>query len=220
MVVSGGSVQVEVWSDVVCPWCYIGKRRLERALEEFEHAGRVRVLWRSFQLDPSFPEGVGEPVYDALARKTGSSREQVRAMTGQVTQVAAEEGLDYDFAGGVMVNTFDVHRVLHLARERGLEERAHERFMRAQLVQARDLSDADTLVEVATEVGLEGREVRGVLAGSEYAESVRADVAAARELGATGVPFFVMERAFGFSGVQPVEVFVAALDKAYRAGRG
>jgi predicted DsbA family dithiol-disulfide isomerase len=213
-------VQVEVWSDIVCPWCYIGKRRLERALELFEYSDRVQVRWRSFQLDPSFPVGVSEPVYDSLSRKMGASREQVRAMTGQVTQVAAQEGLDYDFEGGVMVNTFDVHRLIHLARTRGLEALAHERFMRAQLVEARDLGDTGALVEVAAEVGLEPQDVRRVLEGEEYAEDVREDIALARGLGATGVPFFVMDRAFGVSGAQSVEVFVSALDKAHRAGRG
>ncbi|PDP89682.1 disulfide bond formation protein DsbA [Glycomyces fuscus] len=213
-------MQVEVWSDIVCPWCYIGKRRLERALELFEHSDRVRVRWRSFQLDPSFPPGVSEPVYDSLSRKMGASREQVRSMTEQVTQVAAQEGLDYDFAGGVMVNTFDVHRLLHLARTRGLEAEAHEGFMRAQLVQARDLNDTGALVEVAAEVGLEPRDVRRVLEGQEYAEDVREDIALARRLGATGVPFFVMDRSFGVSGAQSVEVFVSALDKAHRAGQG
>lgn len=219
--VSGGwPVQVEVWSDIVCPWCYIGKRRLERALELFEHSDQVRVRWRSFQLDPSFPTGASEPVYDSLSRKMGAPREQVRSMTEQVTQVAAQEGLDYDFAGGVMVNTFDVHRLIHLARIRGLEARAQERFMRAQLVEARDLSDTAVLVEVAAEVGLESQEVRRVLEGGEYAEDVREDIALARRLGATGVPFFVMDRAVGISGAQSVEVVVSALDKAYQAGRG
>ncbi|MFF8763739.1 DsbA family oxidoreductase [Nocardiopsis dassonvillei] len=213
-------MQVEVWSDVVCPWCYIGKRRLERALELFEHADRGRVRWRSFQLDPSFPPGVSEPVYDSLSRKMGAPREQVRSMTEQVTRVAAQEGLDYDFAGGVMVNTFDVHRLIHLARTRGLEGRAQERFMRAQLVEARDLSDAAVLVEVAAGAGLEPEEVRRVLEGGEHAEDVREDIALARRLGATGVPFFVMDRAVGISGAQSVEVVLSALDKAHQTGRG
>ncbi|OOC53831.1 MULTISPECIES: DsbA family oxidoreductase [Nocardiopsis] len=213
-------MQVQVWSDVVCPWCYIGRRRLERALERFEHAGEVEVLWRSFQLDPSFPRGVSQPVYDALAQKMGASVEQVRAMTEQVTRVAAQEGLEYRFESGVMVNTFDVHRLLHLARERGLGGWAHECFMRAQLVLGRDLSQARTLVEVAAQAGLEEGEVRRVLEGRDYAQDVREDIDAARRLGAGGVPFFVIDETVAFSGAQPVEVLVAALDKAHRAGRG
>lgn len=208
-------MRIEVWSDIVCPWCYIGKRRLERALASFEHAGQVELVWRSFQLDPDFPRGVAEPVYDSLAEKMNASREQVEAMTEQVRQVAAQEGLEYDFAGGVMVNTFDAHRLTHLAREQGLGDAAHEHLMRAQLVQARRLDEVDTLVEVAARIGLDIERARAVLEGGQYAEQVRADIAAARELGATGVPFFVLDRSLGISGAQPLEVFTAALEKAH-----
>ncbi|WP_067598776.1 DsbA family oxidoreductase [Nocardiopsis listeri] len=208
-------MRIEVWSDIVCPWCYIGKRRLERALADFEHADEVEVLWRSFQLDPTFPQGVSEPVYDSLAKKMNAPREQVRAMTEQVQQVAAQEGLSYDFAGGVMVNTFDAHRLTHLAREHGLGDAAHERLMNAQLVQGRVLNDVDTLVELAGEIGLDTERARAVLEGDQYADQVRADIDDARRLGATGVPFFVLDRALGISGAQPLEVFSAALDKAY-----
>lgn len=209
------ALRIEVWSDIVCPWCYIGKRRLERALADFEHADEVEVLWRSFQLDPTFPPGVSEPVYDSLAKKMNAPREQVRAMTDQVQQVAAQEGLRYDFEGGVMVNTFDAHRLTHLAREHGLGEAAHERLMRAQLVQGRVLNDVDTLVELAGEIGLDTERARTVLEGEEYTEQVRADIEEARRLGATGVPFFVLDRSLGLSGAQPLEVFSSALDKAY-----
>ncbi|WP_017602796.1 DsbA family oxidoreductase [Nocardiopsis alkaliphila] len=208
-------MRIEVWSDIVCPWCYIGKRRLERALASFEHAGQVELVWRSFQLDPDFPRGVAEPVYDSLAKKMNASREQVEAMTEQVRQVAAKEGLEYDFAGGVMVNTFDAHRLTHLAREQGLGDAAHEHLMRAQLVRARRLDQVDTLVEVAAQIGLDTDRARAVLEGGRYAEQVRADIAAARKLGATGVPFFVLDRALGISGAQPLEVFTAALEKAH-----
>ena len=209
------TLRIEVWSDIVCPWCYIGKRRLERALADFEHADEVEVLWRSFQLDPTFPQGVSEPVYDSLAKKMNAPREQVQAMTEQVQQVAAQEGLRYDFAGGVMVNTFDAHRLTHLAREHGLGDAAHERLMNAQLVQGRVLNDVDTLVELAGEIGLDTERARAVLEGDQYADQVRADIDDARRLGATGVPFFVLDRALGISGAQPLEVFSAALDKAY-----
>lgn len=209
------TLRIEVWSDIVCPWCYIGKRRLERALADFEHADEVEILWRSFQLDPTFPQGVSEPVYDSLAKKMNAPREQVQAMTEQVQQVAAQEGLRYDFAGGVMVNTFDAHRLTHLAREHGLGDAAHERLMNAQLVQGRVLNDVDTLVELAGEIGLDTERARTVLEGDEYADQVRADIDDARRLGATGVPFFVLDRALGISGAQPLEVFSAALEKAH-----
>ncbi|MFL1379165.1 MULTISPECIES: DsbA family oxidoreductase [unclassified Nocardiopsis] len=212
-------MQVEIWSDIVCPWCYIGKRRFEKALASFAHADQVEVTWRSFQLDPGFAKGAGIPVYDALSTKMGAPREQVRAMTEQVKQVAAEEGLEYDFASGVMVNTFDAHRLVHLAQSRGLGDAAHERFMDAQLVRAKDLSDPETLVAIAVEIGLEEAEAREVLAGDAFTAEVNADIDTARQLGATGVPFFVMDRAFGVSGAQPVEVFLNALEKAHQAAQ-
>lgn len=210
-------MQVEIWSDIVCPWCYIGKRRFERALGEFAGAGRVQVRWRSFQLDPGFPVGVSEPVYDSLAEKMGAPIDQVEQMTARVEQVAAAEGLDYDLAGGVMVNTFDAHRLLQAARAQGVGERAHEVFLRAQLVQARDLSEPQVLVELARQAGLEADHARRVLDSGEHADDVRGDVALAQELGGSGVPFFVLDRAFGISGAQPVEVFVSALERARQA---
>lgn len=215
LLVRGTSVQIEVWSDIVCPWCYIGKRRLERALEGFEHADEVEVVWRSFQLDPAFPRGVSEPVLDSLAAKTNATPDQVRAMTARVGEIAAQEGLHYEFDGAVMVNTFDAHRLTHLARERGVGGQAHERLMRAQLVEARDLGEVETLVELAVEIGLDAAEARTVLTGDAYTAEVEDDVRTARALGATGVPFFVMDRAFGVSGAQPLEVFTSALEKAH-----
>ncbi|GAA2440301.1 DsbA family oxidoreductase [Streptomyces macrosporus] len=220
------TVRVEIWSDVVCPWCYIGKRRLERALEEFEHADEVEITWRSFQLDPSFPKGVRQPVPEMLARKTGGSPEQVRAMNARVTELAAAEGLAYDLERSVMVNTVDAHRLTHLAKERGLGGQAHERLLRAQLVEARTLDDPDTLVRLGVEIGLDEEEVRGVVTGDAYAREVEADLRAARELGVTGVPFSVLNRAFAISGAQPVETFLTGLRKAREhalaasAGRG
>ncbi|WP_026119156.1 DsbA family oxidoreductase [Nocardiopsis ganjiahuensis] len=208
-------MQVEVWSDIVCPWCYIGKRRLEKALAGFEHADEVELVWRSFQLDPTFPKGVREPVYESLAKKMNATADQVRGMTDQVKQVAAQEGLHYDFENGVMVNTFDAHRLTHLAKDKGLGDRAHERLMRAQLVEARVLDDVDTLVELAQEIGLDAGQARTVLTGDTYTAEVEGDIRAAQQLGATGVPFFVMDRAFGISGAQPLEVFTSALEKAY-----
>lgn len=218
---SGASmVRVEIWSDIVCPWCYIGKRRFDKALERFAHADRVEVIWRSFQLDPSFPTGVSRPVPQALAEKMGTTVEQAGHMTERVTEIAAEEGLDYDLAGGVMVNTFDAHRLIQAAGEHGLAGVAHERLMRAQLVQGRDLSSVETLVELAQEFGLQAELARRVLQSDDYAEQVRADVATAHQLGGGGVPFFVLDRAVGVSGAQPVEVFVSALEKAHQASQG
>jgi predicted DsbA family dithiol-disulfide isomerase len=206
-------VKIEVWSDIVCPWCYIGKRRLESALAEFD--GPVEVEWRSFQLDPSFPKGEHRPVFEALAEKTGGTPDQVRAMTAHVGSLAEAEGLTYDFEHSVMVNTFDAHRLTHLAKAQDLGGAMHERLMRAQLIEGENLSEVDTLVRLSEELGVEG--AGRVLTTNEYATDVDTDLREARLLGATGVPFFVLDRRYGVSGAQPVEAFRSALKTAAAA---
>jgi predicted DsbA family dithiol-disulfide isomerase len=209
-------VLVEIWSDVVCPWCYIGKRRLETALSTFEHAADVEIVWRSFQLDPSAPKDRYEPVYDALAKKFGGSKAQVKAMTAQVAELAGAEGLHYDFEHAVSFNTFDAHRLLHLAKTHGVGGEAHERLMRANLIEGAPM-DTDTLVRLAEEVGVAGAEARRVLESDAYTAEVNADIQQAHAYGATGVPFFVLDRAYGVSGAQPSELFLQALTTAHNA---
>ncbi|MCW6010302.1 DsbA family oxidoreductase [Micromonospora sp. CPCC 205371] len=206
---------IEVWSDVVCPWCYIGKRRLEKALAEFPHAADVEVVWRSFQLDPSYAKGQVTPVYEYLANKFGGSPRQAKGMTEQVTAGAAGEGLAFGFGRAHVVNTYDAHRVTHLAKAHGLGPEAHERFLHAHFAEGATLNDPDTLARLAVEVGVPEAEVRRVLASDEYSGDVDADIRDARTLGASGVPFFVLDRAFGISGAQPVETFLTALQRAY-----
>ncbi|MEV4020731.1 DsbA family oxidoreductase [Nonomuraea angiospora] len=210
-------VRIDVWSDVVCPWCYIGKRRLETAIGRFEHADQVQVRWHSFQLDPSHPKGVREPVYDMLAKKIGGSAAQVRQMTGQVAELAAAEGLAYDFDRAVSVNTLDAHRLGQLAAEHGLDGPMHERLLRAHLIEGEAVDDPDTLVRLGTEVGLPDEEVRRVVGGDAYAGEVAADVREARRLGASGVPFFVLNDTWGVSGAQPADLFLSALQQAHTA---
>ena len=209
-------MKVEIWSDVVCPWCYIGKRRFETALARFDHAADVEVEWRSFQLNPAQPIGAREPLDASLARKLGGTVEQARAMNDRVTKLAAAEGLDYHFETYRVVNTFDAHRVMHLAKAHGLGTEAHERLLRAQLVEGEILEDHDTLVRLAAEVGLEVDETRRVLASDAYAADVEADIALAQAFGAGGVPFFVIDRRYGVSGAQPAELFLEALETARR----
>lgn len=213
------TVRVEVWSDVVCPWCYIGKRRLEHALERFPHAEEVEVVWRSFQLDPTFPSGVRKPVPEMLAEKTGGTAAQVRAMQARVTALAAEEGLAYELERSIMVNTIDAHRVTHLAGKHGLGGQAHERMLRAQLIEGQILDDPETLVRLGVEAGLPEDETRAVVTGTAHLDDVEADIREARELGVTGVPFFVLNRAYAVSGAQPAELFLSALGKAYEHAR-
>lgn len=208
-------MRIEIWSDVVCPWCYLGKRRLEKAIGAFDHADEIELEWHSFQLDPAFPAGTATPVYEALAPKMGGTPQQVKSMVQQVVDLAAEEGLAYDFDNAKVVNTFDLHRLTHLAKKHGLGGEMHERFMRAYLIEGKVLSDADTLVALASEVGIDAEETQRVLAGNDYADDVASDINEARMLGATGVPFFVLDRAYGVSGAQSVDVFLQALNKAY-----
>ena len=207
-------MRLEVWSDVICPWCYIGTRRLEKALTAFEHADEVEVVWRSFQLDPSFPAGAPQGTYEILAGKMGCSLEQARAMTERVVPLAAAEGLAYDFDQALVVNTFDAHRLTQLARAGGLGGAMHERLMRANLIEGETLDDHDTLVRLGAEVGVDEDEARGVLAGDRFAADVEEDAREAQALGATGVPFFVLDRTYGISGAQPVETFLQALRTA------
>lgn len=211
-------MQVEIWSDVVCPWCYIGKRRLESALERFGHREDVEVVWRSFELDPTAPPELAQPTTDRLAERYRISREQALAMQRRVADTAAEEGIDMRVEETRSANTFDAHRLLHLAAERGVQSELKERLLAAHFTEGELVSDHDTLIRLGAEAGLDKDEAARVLAGDDYAEAVRRDEALARSLGATGVPFFVLDRTFGVSGAQPAEVLLGALEQAWAAG--
>ncbi|WP_134767300.1 DsbA family oxidoreductase [Nocardioides sp. 1609] len=208
---------IEIWSDVVCPWCYIGKRRLEEALAGFEHRDRVDVEWRSFQLDPSAPAGADGPterVAEMIGRKYGGGADAGQQMIAQVAGVAAEVGLDFGrHAEGLHLNTRDAHRLLHAAGP--LRAELKEAFLHAYFVEARNLADPAVLTEIATGVGVDADDVRAVLSSDRYDDEVEADVREAAGLGATGVPFFVVDRRYGVSGAQPVEVFTQLLERAW-----
>jgi predicted DsbA family dithiol-disulfide isomerase len=210
-------VKVEIWSDVVCPWCYIGKRRFERALAAFPH--EVEVVYRSFELDPTAPVGGAERSVESLGRRYGGV-EQVLAMQENVAQQAAVEGLSFRLGETLHVNSIAAHRLLHLALdEHGAQVQAglKEALMSAYFEDARDLSDPVVLREVSVAAGLEAARVDTVLAGDEYAGAVRADVAQAAAYGASGVPFFVFESQYAVSGAQPTEVFSQVLDQVWQA---
>jgi predicted DsbA family dithiol-disulfide isomerase len=208
-------VQVEIWADVVCPWCYIGKRRFEAALAKFPHRADVDVVHRSFQLDPSAPRGVTRPTRDVLAAKYGGAN--LDQMFARVEGVAAAEGLDYHLARGTSGNTVDAHRVLHAAAAAGLDDKAWELFYRAYFTEGRSVFDRGSLVELATEAGLAQEVAEAVLDSDDFATAVEDDTAAATALGATGVPFFVAGRRVGVAGAQPVEVMLAMLEQAWQA---
>lgn len=211
-------MRIDVWSDVVCPWCYIGKRRLERALESFDHADDVEVVWHSYELDPSSPRVPTERTVEMLARKYGGGVEGAQRMMDQVEAVAAEEGLVYRLSQTLRVNTIDAHRLLHLALHDGgreVQSALKEALLSAYFIEVRNVADHDTLAEIAEGAGLDPARVRAVLAGDEFADEVQADVAQAQAYGASGVPFFVVDQKYGISGAQPVEVFSQALERAW-----
>jgi predicted DsbA family dithiol-disulfide isomerase len=204
-----GMIQVEVWSDIVCPWCYIGKRRLERALSAFP--GDVTVEWRSFQLDPTTPTGDPRPVAESLAARKGFSPAQVRGMFAHVTRIAAEEGLAYDFDRARTANTLDAHRLLHFAKAHGKQSELKERLMQAYFTEGADVGDQAVLARLAGEVGLDEVAAKQALADGGYLNEVHEDIATARAYGINGVPFFVFNSRIGVSGAQPLEVFEQAL---------
>lgn len=206
-------MQVEIWSDVACPWCAVGKRRFEAALDNFEHP--VSVRWRSFELDPSAPPVKTGDYVDLLAAKYGGGRSQAQQMIDRMTEIAAGEGLDFDFSIIRPGNTFDAHRLLHLAADRGIQDAIKERFLLAYLGEGAAIGDPDVLAELAVDAGLEADEVALVLDSDKYAEDVHADEQQAHANGITGVPFFVVDRRSGVSGAQPPEVVLRALRRAH-----
>jgi predicted DsbA family dithiol-disulfide isomerase len=213
-------MEIEIWSDINCPWCYIGKRRFEAAMSNFGHADEANVTWRSFELDPGAPAEIPGNGAAMLAEKYGVPLEQARAMEQNVSDTAAADGLEYDLEHVRIGSSFDAHRLVHLAKRHGLQDAMKERLFRAHFTEGRLVSDPETLVELASEVGLDGPEVRATLAADEFADEVREDELTAQQLGISGVPMFVIDRAFGMSGAQPAEQLLALLEHAWEAGDG
>ncbi len=207
-------MRVEIWSDVVCPWCYIGKRRFESALAELGDEVDVDVVWRSFELDPDAPAVQGEPVTRHLAQKYGMTIEQAEQAQERVSQLAAAEGLEYRLGDTQRGNSFDAHRLIHLAREHGLQDEVKERLLRAYFSEGERIGERETLARLAVDAGLDAAEVDETLATGRFADEVREDEHRARLLGINGVPFFVLDERLGVSGAQPTEVFVQALRQA------
>jgi predicted DsbA family dithiol-disulfide isomerase len=208
-------MEVEIWSDIVCPWCYLGKRHFEQALEEFGHRDDVDVVYRSFELDPSAPAGVTSSTVEHLASKYGMTPQQAEDAQRQMEQRAAEEGLTFRLEGLQRGNTRDAHRLVHLARERGRQDELVERLHRAYFTEQDSVFDHAALARLAAEAGLDPAEVAKVLDSDEYSAEVTADETVAHELGATGVPFFVIDRRYGISGAQPAATIAKALTQAW-----
>ena len=208
-------MKVEIWSDVVCPWCYIGKRRFETALAGFEHRDEVIVIWRSFQLDPNAPTTADGDPLDRLVAKYGMSRADAERAQARVTATAATVGLDFHLDRARSGNTFDAHRLLHLALAAGRQTDLKERLMAGYFVEGEAVGEPEVLALLATEVGLEESAVDEVLASDAFAAEVRQDELEARRLGISGVPFFVIDRRYGISGAQPSELMLSTLDQAW-----
>jgi predicted DsbA family dithiol-disulfide isomerase len=208
-------VEIEIWSDVACPWCYVGKRRFEAALAQFEHADDVSVVWRSFELDPEAPAERRGDRAEHLAAKYGMSLEQARQAERQMTETAAGDGLDFRFDIARAGNTFDAHRVVHLAHTHGLGDAMKERLLLGYFSQGELVSDHETLQRLAVEVGVPEAEVAEVLATDGYADEVREDERTARSLGISAVPTFVVDRALGASGAHPPEQLLGLLRQGW-----
>ena len=210
-------MHVEIWSDIACPWCYVGKRRFEAALAAFAHRDEVQVTWRSFELDPAAPAERERSGAEHLAAKYGMSVEQATAMNAQMTETAAAEGLDFRFDRQRGGSTFDAHRLVHLAAAHGRQDAMKERLMRAYFGEGELMSDHATLTRLAGEVGLPADEVAALLAGDRFAAEVRDDERTAAGFGISGVPFFVVDRTIGASGAQSPEVLGELLRQGWEA---
>jgi predicted DsbA family dithiol-disulfide isomerase len=210
-------VRIDIWSDIACPWCYIGKRRLEQALAGFDHAGEVEIVWRAFELDPSAPRvrDTSQSYAERLAQKYRTDPAQAQGRLDQMVGLAAADGLEFRFDRIKPGNTFDAHRLLHFAHDQHKQGELKERMLRAYMTEGQAIGERDVLVGLARDVGLDEAAAREVLDGDRYTREVRADEALARELQITGVPFFVMAGRVGISGAQTPEVLKGALEQAW-----
>ncbi|WP_412466745.1 DsbA family protein [Pedobacter sp. KLB.chiD] len=208
-------MKVEIWSDVMCPFCYIGKRHFEQAIEKLPFKNEIEIDWKSFQLNPEYHNTNNETVYDYLSRSKGMPVEQAKQMTKQVVDMAANAGLNIDFDTSVPANTFNAHRLIHLAAKHHLQDLAEEKLFEAHFVNGKNIGETDVLADLAVEIGLDKDEAVAVLNSDEFAEAVRYDIYESQNLGIRGVPYFVMDRKYGISGAQPVQAFTDALTQSF-----
>lgn len=207
-------MQLEIWSDILCPFCYIGKRKLEAALAEFPQADQVQITWKSFQLDPDFQSAGGENYLESLSARKGWSLDQTRQIVANVRNMALGVNLHYNFDDMIQANSLDAHRLTHLAAKHGLQLQAEEALFRAHFVEGKDVGNHAVLAEIGAAIGLEPTAVSSMLGSKEFADAVQHDVSEARQLGINAVPFFVFNRKYGVSGAQDKQVFLQTLEKA------
>lgn len=208
-------MKVEIWSDIVCPFCYIGKRKFENALEAFEQKDKVEIVWRSFQLDPDFEPSESQSIHQYLATRKGVSVQKAEEMNAYMGNVAKEVGLEYDFDNMIVNNTLDAHRLLHLAHKHGVQNEVKEKLLVAYFTEGKDVGDSDTLVAIGQSEGIPADEIRAMLASELYKQEVQQEQYKAQQLGAQGVPFFVFNNKYAVAGAQPSEVFTQVLNKVW-----
>jgi predicted DsbA family dithiol-disulfide isomerase len=208
-------MKVEIWSDVMCPFCYIGKRRFENALQQFEHKDEIEIEWKSFQLNPDMETDPSINIDQYLADKKGWTIAHAKQMNAYVTQMAAEAGLTYNFDKAVVANSFNAHRFSHLAKKHGLGVAAEEQLFKAYFTDGKNIDDLDILVDLGVQIGLNATEIKQTLKSDAYTEDVKHDITEAQYLGIQGVPFFVMNSKYAISGAQAVPVFEETLQKAF-----
>ncbi len=208
-------MKVEIWSDIMCPFCYIGKRKFETALAQFPQKDRISIEWKSFQLAPDIKTEPGKNINDFLAAHKGISIEQARQMNDQVTQMAKQSGLTYHFDKSVVANSFNAHRFAHFAKHHGRQGEAEEILFRSYFTDGKNIDDYPTLISLGTEIGLDPETLKAALENGIYADDVRADIHEAQQIGVRGVPFFVFNRKYAVSGAQESQAFLETLQKAY-----
>lgn len=209
-------MKVEIWSDIMCPFCYIGKRHFELALHQFAHAENVQLEWKSFQLDPTIPKmDERVDVYQYLADKKGMSLEQSKSLHQNVIQMAKNAGLDYNFDIAVVGNSKDAHRLIQFAKTRGLGDQAEEALFKAYFTEGRNMANLNDLAEIGVSIGLDSVELTSILESDAFAYEMMQDIQEAQNIGVQGVPFFVFDRKYAISGAQPVEAFLQTLEKVY-----
>jgi predicted DsbA family dithiol-disulfide isomerase len=208
-------MKVEIWSDVMCPFCYIGKRKFEKALAEFPQRDKIQVEWKSFQLNPQMKTEPDKTINEYLAEAKGWSLEHASQMNDHVSQMAAEVGLDYHLDKAVVANSFDAHRFVQFAKIKGLGDAAEEQLFKAYFTDGKNTADHETLIGLGLNIGLDKEELRAVLDSNRFGDDVRKDIYEAQQVGARGVPFFVLDRKYAVSGAQQPETFLGALEKSF-----
>lgn len=214
-IIMENKMKVEIWSDVMCPFCYIGKRNFETALEDFPNKDFIEVVWKSYQLDPTIPEVAKESYHDYLVERKGMSPAQVKGSLDNVTQSAKQVGLEYNFDQSVMVNSLSAHKLIQYAKTKDLGGEAEERLFRAFFTEGKNIADLATLTKLGKEIGLDETALQTAFTDTKYSDLVKQDYQEAQQVGVQGVPFFVLDRKYAVSGAQPAQAFLENLTKAF-----